>query len=76
MGGRGHRLASRQVAGVGVLSRLLRALDELNIRPVQKEFTARQWKLMSLIDDAGVYQDFTGEHTKIAEHDVVTRTRA
>lgn len=43
-----------------------RALDELNIRPVQREFTVGQWKLASLLDDAGIYQDFVGEHAKVS----------
>jgi serine/threonine protein kinase len=48
------------------LRAVLRALEELNIRPVQREFTAGQWKLTSLLDDVGVYQDFVGEHIKVA----------
>jgi serine/threonine protein kinase len=43
---------------------VLRALEELNLRPVQREFTVGQWKLTSLLDDAGVYQDFLGTHAR------------
>jgi serine/threonine protein kinase len=44
---------------------VLRAFDELQIRPVQRQFTAGQWKLGPLIEDAGIYQDYIGEHTKL-----------
>lgn len=45
---------------------VLRALDELQIRPVQRAFAAGQWKLTALLDDAGVYQDYVGEHSRLA----------
>jgi serine/threonine protein kinase len=43
----------------------LRALEELQIRPVRREFTVGQWKLTELLDDAGVYQDYIGTHTRL-----------
>jgi serine/threonine protein kinase len=46
------------------LRAILRALEELNLRPVQREFGVGQWKLTELLDDAGVYQDFVGTHAK------------
>ncbi|MBK9978482.1 MAG: BREX system serine/threonine kinase PglW [Gemmatimonadetes bacterium] len=45
---------------------VLRAMDELNIRPVQREFAAGQWKLAQLIEDTAIYQDYVAEHTKVA----------
>ena len=44
---------------------VLRAFEELQIRPIQRQFAAGQWKLGALLDDAGVYQDYVGEHTKL-----------
>ena len=46
------------------LKAVLRALEELNIRPVQREFAVGQWKLTALLDDAGAYQDYVGTHAK------------
>jgi serine/threonine protein kinase len=46
---------------------VLRALEELNIRPVQREFTVGQWKLDTLLDDTGIYQDYIGAHTRAAQ---------
>ena len=48
------------------LKAVLRALDELHIRPVHRELTVGQWKLTTLLDDAGVYQDYVGTHTRVA----------
>lgn len=45
---------------------VLRAMDELNIRSIQREFTAGQWKLAKLIEDTAIYQDYVAEHTKVA----------
>lgn len=42
-----------------------RAFEELNIRPIQREFAVGQWKLSSLLDDADVYQDFVGVHRQL-----------
>lgn len=47
------------------LRAVLRALEELAIRPVQREFTVGPWKLTQLLDDAGIYQDFVGEHARV-----------
>lgn len=44
---------------------VLRAFDELQIRPVQRQFTAGQWKLGPLLEDAGIFQDYIGEHTRL-----------
>lgn len=46
----------------GMLRAVQRAFEELNIRPVQREFTVGQWKLSTLLDDADVYQDYLGVH--------------
>ena len=48
------------------LDMTLRALQELQIRPVRRELTVGQWKLTELLDDAGVYQDFIGTHARVA----------
>lgn len=48
------------------LSAVRRGLEELQIRPVRREFTVGQWKLTTLIEDAGVYQDYIGTHVKAA----------
>lgn len=42
-----------------------RAFEELNIRPIQREFTVGQWKLETLLDDADVYQDYLGVHKQL-----------
>lgn len=42
-----------------------RAFEELNIRPIQREFAVGQWKLASLLDDADVYQDYLGVHRQL-----------
>jgi serine/threonine protein kinase len=42
-----------------------RAFEELNIRPIQREFTVGQWKLSTLLDDADVYQDYLGVHKQL-----------
>jgi len=44
---------------------IVRALEELGIRPIQRQFVAGQWRLAELLEDAGVYQEYEGVHTKI-----------
>lgn len=56
----GNRLDATQIRAVH------RAMQELNIRPVQREVTVGPWKLASLLHDTGIYQDFIGEHAKVA----------
>ncbi len=57
---RGDRMDATQIRAVQ------RALDELNIRPVQRQFTVGPWKLGALLEDTSIYQDYIGEHTKVA----------
>lgn len=49
----------------GMLRAVQRAFEELNIRPIQREFTVGQWKLSTLLDDADVYQDYVGVHKQL-----------
>lgn len=48
-----------------MLRAVQRAFEELNIRPIQREFTVGQWKLSTLLDDADVYQDYLGVHKQL-----------
>lgn len=49
----------------GMLRAVQRAFEELNIRPVQREFAVGQWKLSTLLDDTDVYQDYVGVHKQL-----------
>ncbi|MCU0650047.1 MAG: NERD domain-containing protein [Gemmatimonadaceae bacterium] len=46
-------------------SAVVRGIEELGIRKIQRQFVAGQWRLAELLEDAGVYQEYEGVHTKV-----------
>lgn len=42
----------------------LRALDEIGLRKIQREFTVADWSLTQLLHETDVYQDWVGTHVR------------
>ena len=43
---------------------MLKALDEVGIRNIQREFTVGDWRLTRLLGETDIYQDWVGTHVR------------
>lgn len=57
----GERIEFQQAKAV------IKALEEVGLRKIQREFTVGDWRLTQLLQETDVYQDWTGTHVRNAQ---------